>query len=224
MTTLENAAAVLKLFSQRQITHGQGGISFTEVVERMRLPKSTVSRLLQTMESQGLLERDPQSRQYHIGYLLLGVASHYLSTPLVESATAAMMQLNQLTFCTGYISVLEGRKNWVMRTLLVMVLLSVLGAIIGVQLITTLGVTPNTSIIGALIAMLLARIPLRMFQRYRSIHTQNLAQTVISSATFGAANSLLMPIAVPYVMGQPQLILPMFCGVAAGCLPVVTAV
>lgn len=103
-------------------------------------------------------------------------------------------------------------------TLLVMVLLSVVGAIIGVQLITTLGVTPNTSIIGALIAMLLARIPLRMFQRYRSIHTQNLAQTVISSATFGAANSLLMPIAVPYVMGQPQLILPMFCGVAAAML------
>lgn len=103
-------------------------------------------------------------------------------------------------------------------TLLVMVLLSVIGAIIGVQLITTLGVTPNTSIIGALFAMLLARIPLQMFQRYRSIHTQNLAQTVISSATFGAANSLLMPIAVPYVMGQPQLIMPMFCGVAAAML------
>lgn len=46
-------------------------------------------------------------------------------------------------------------------TLLVMALLSVVGAIIGVQLITTLGVTPNTSIIGALIAMLLARIPLQ---------------------------------------------------------------
>ncbi|MGO2465227.1 MAG: OPT/YSL family transporter [Serratia proteamaculans] len=103
-------------------------------------------------------------------------------------------------------------------TLLVMVLLSIVGAIIGVQLITTLGVTPNTSIIGALLAMLLARIPLQMFQRYRSVHTQNLAQTVISSATFGAANSLLMPIAVPYVMGQPQLILPMFCGVAAAML------
>ena len=103
-------------------------------------------------------------------------------------------------------------------TLLVMVMISIVGAIIGVQLITTMGVTPNTSIIGALIAMLLARIPLRMFQRYRSIHTQNLAQTVISSATFGAANSLLMPIAVPYVMGQPQLILPMFCGVAAAML------
>src|SRR5476651_641724 len=97
-------------------------------------------------------------------------------------------------------------------TLLVMILLSILGVIIGVQLITTLGVTPSSDLIGALFAMLLARIPMQAFQRYRSIHTQNLAQTVISSATFGAANSLLMPIAIPYVMGQPQLILPMFVG------------
>lgn len=103
-------------------------------------------------------------------------------------------------------------------TIVVLLLLSVLGAIIGVQLLTTLGVTPNTSIIGALLAMLLARIPLKAFQRYRSIHTQNLAQTAISSATFGAANSLLMPIAVPWVMGQPQLILPMFVGVSAAML------
>lgn len=103
-------------------------------------------------------------------------------------------------------------------TLTVMILLSILGAIIGVQLITTLGVTPNTSIIGALFAMLLARVPMKAFQRYRSIHTQNLAQTVISSATFGAANSLLMPIAIPYVMGQPQLILPMFFGVSVAML------
>ena len=65
-------------------------------------------------------------------------------------------------------------------TIVVLLLLSVLGAIIGVQLLTTLGVTPNTSIIGALLAMLLARIPLKAFQRYRSIHTQNLAQTAIS--------------------------------------------
>ncbi len=70
---------------------------------------------------------------------------------------------------------------------LMLVLLSVAGAIIGVQLITTIGVTPNTSIIGALFAMLLARIPLQWFRRYRSVEVQNLAQTAISSATFGNA-------------------------------------
>jgi uncharacterized oligopeptide transporter (OPT) family protein len=103
-------------------------------------------------------------------------------------------------------------------TLVLLVLLSVFGAIIGIQLLTSLGVTPNTSIIGALVAMIIARVPLALFARFRSIHEQNLAQSAISSATFGAANSLLLPIAVPYLMGRPDLVLPMFIGVGFAML------
>ncbi|HEJ7262873.1 TPA: helix-turn-helix domain-containing protein, partial [Serratia marcescens] len=51
MTTLENAAAVLKLFSQQRVMHGQPGIAFSDVVDQLALPKSTVSRLLQSMEN-----------------------------------------------------------------------------------------------------------------------------------------------------------------------------
>ncbi|MFX7732109.1 hypothetical protein ABTK10_21495, partial [Acinetobacter baumannii] len=75
--------------------------------------------------------------------------------------------------------------------------------------LTTLGITPNTSIVGALAAMALARIPLQIFRRYRSTHVQNLVQSAISSATFGAANSLLLPIGIPYALGRPDLIVPM---------------
>jgi uncharacterized oligopeptide transporter (OPT) family protein len=103
-------------------------------------------------------------------------------------------------------------------TLVLLVVLSVFGAVIGTQLILQLGVTPNTSIIGALVAMLLARIPLSIFARYRSIHVQNLAQSAISAATFGAANSLLLPIGVPFLLGRPDLILPMLIGAALSML------
>jgi uncharacterized oligopeptide transporter (OPT) family protein len=103
-------------------------------------------------------------------------------------------------------------------TLILIMALSVFGAIIGLQLLTTLGVTPNTSMVGALVAISLARIPLGLFQRYRSIHVQNLAQSAISAATFGAANSLLLPISIPFVLGRPDLILPMFAGVACAML------
>jgi uncharacterized oligopeptide transporter (OPT) family protein len=91
---------------------------------------------------------------------------------------------------------------------------AVIGAIIGMQIVTTLGVTPNTAIIGALVAMLIARIPLTIFKKYKSIHRQNLVQTSISSATFGAANSLLIPIGIPFAMGTPELIVPMLIGAA----------
>jgi uncharacterized oligopeptide transporter (OPT) family protein len=96
--------------------------------------------------------------------------------------------------------------------------LCLFGAVIGVQLILQLGITPNTSIIGALVAMLLARVPLANFARYRSIHVQNLAQSAISAATFGAANSLLLPIGVPFLLGRSDLILPMLVGAALSML------
>ncbi|GBF11208.1 OPT/YSL family transporter [Tepidibacillus sp. HK-1] len=92
------------------------------------------------------------------------------------------------------------------------IIISIFGAIIGMQLITSLGITPNTSIIGALIAMVIARIPMQMFYKYKSLDNQNLVQTTISAATFGAANSLLIPIGLPYVLGMPELIIPMLIG------------
>jgi uncharacterized oligopeptide transporter (OPT) family protein len=100
----------------------------------------------------------------------------------------------------------------------VTLVLSVVGAIIGVQILTTLGVTPNTSIIGVLVAILISRIPLPFFRRFRSVHRQNLVQTNISSASFGAANSLLVPIGVPVLIGRPDLLVPMLVGATLGML------
>ena len=103
-------------------------------------------------------------------------------------------------------------------TFALLIVLAIFGAIIGIQLILQLGVTPNTSIIGALVAMILARLPLKLFARYRSVHVQNLAQSNISAATFGAANSLLVPIGVPFLLGRGDLILPMLVGAALAML------
>lgn len=102
--------------------------------------------------------------------------------------------------------------------LILTVLLSVFGALIGIQIIATLGITPSTSLLGALVAMTLSRIPLTIFRGFRNVHAQNLAQTSISSATFGAANSLFLPIGIPFLFGQPSMIMPMLIGVAAAML------
>ncbi len=103
-------------------------------------------------------------------------------------------------------------------TLVLLTVLCVVGAIIGMQLLVTLGVTANTSIVGALVAMGLARVPLRACARYRSIHVQNLAQSAISAATFGAGNSLLLPIGIPFLLGRGDLVLPLLGGVALAML------
>ncbi len=86
------------------------------------------------------------------------------------------------------------------------------GAIVGLELIVNTGVTPNTSIVGALFAILISRIPIAIFNRYKSIHAQNLVQTSISGATFSAANCMILPIGVPVIMGHPELMFPMLFG------------
>jgi uncharacterized oligopeptide transporter (OPT) family protein len=98
-------------------------------------------------------------------------------------------------------------------SLLLIAPLCVVGAIVGTQLIVTLGITTNTSLIGALAGMALGRLPFAVSRHYRSVHVQNLAQSAISAATFGAGNALLLPIGIPFVMGMPELILPMLLGV-----------
>ncbi len=112
----------------------------------------------------------------------------------------------------------EHPKVFEPATFCLLVVLAIFGAIIGVQLLVSLGVTPNTAIIGAMAAMIVARVPLKFFGHYRSIHVQNLAQSTTSAATFGAANSLLLPIAIPYLFGRPDMVLPMFAGVSLAML------
>lgn len=104
------------------------------------------------------------------------------------------------------------RKSFNLTFIIVSALMAVFGSIIGIQLIVSLGITPNTSIIGVLIAIIIARIPIRWFLQFRNIHNQNLIQTTISAATFGAANSLMIPIGIPYVLGMPELVWPMLFG------------
>ncbi|NLW22176.1 MAG: OPT family oligopeptide transporter [Tissierellia bacterium] len=97
--------------------------------------------------------------------------------------------------------------------LIVNIITSVLGVIIGMELIVRIGISTNTSIIGALVAILISYIPLKIFQPFKSIYAQNMIQTNISGATFSAANSMLLPIGIPYVIGRPDLVTPMLIGV-----------
>ena len=103
-------------------------------------------------------------------------------------------------------------------TLIPAVLLGVLGIVIGAELLTRVGITPNTSVIGAIVAMAAARIPLRALGKLRSVHRQNLMQTVISGATFGGANALLLPAGILWLFGRTDLVPVMLIGSAIGLL------
>lgn len=106
----------------------------------------------------------------------------------------------------------EHPKAYAPHILILNIVMSVLGAIIGLELIVRTGVAPNTSIVGALFAIIISRIPIAILKKYQSIHCQNLIQTSISGATFSAANCFLLPIITGTPMGRMDLMYPMLIG------------
>jgi uncharacterized oligopeptide transporter (OPT) family protein len=96
------------------------------------------------------------------------------------------------------------------------VLMGALGIIIGAELLTRVGITPNTSVIGAIVAMAVSRIPIMMLRNLKSVHRQNLIQTVISGATFGGANAVLLPMGILWLFGRTDLVWVMLIGAAIG--------
>lgn len=93
-------------------------------------------------------------------------------------------------------------------------ILSILSAIVCMQILGKIGVSANTSILGAIFAMLASRIPLKSMKKFRNMERQNYVQTVTSGAGFAASNCALTAIAILFVMGNNQAILPM----AFGCI------
>ena len=96
--------------------------------------------------------------------------------------------------------------------MVVSIIVSVFSAIICMQIISRIGFTPNTSIIGALIAMTLARIPFAHMSKFRSLDRQNLVQTMTSGAGFAAANCTLLAVGIMYAFGDMSLIIQMLIG------------
>ena len=97
--------------------------------------------------------------------------------------------------------------------LIVSSVICILGCIVGMQLQLHTGTTPDTSVVGAIFAILISQIPLRWFRQFKNIHRQNLVQTATSGATFASANCMLLTIGIPVIMGWPELMFPMLIGV-----------
>jgi DNA-binding IclR family transcriptional regulator len=102
--SVRRAAALLREF-------GGGGIELgvSELGRRLDLHKSTVSRLLATLESEGLLERAPGSEKYRLGREIRRLALHMQPGGDVRTVTRPFLEeLAEATRETTNLAVLEG--------------------------------------------------------------------------------------------------------------------
>ncbi len=89
--SIDRAFAVL-----RSLTSGPAGV--TEIADRVGLPKSTVSRLLSTLEELGAVEQVAAGGDYRVGWAMLELAAAARpGRSLVSVARPHLAELNRLT-------------------------------------------------------------------------------------------------------------------------------
>jgi DNA-binding IclR family transcriptional regulator len=111
MSALDNAIEILRCFSP-----SQPEISNADVIRLTGKPKSSTSRLLRQLKECGLLEQDAATRRYRPGLLVFELGRlHRTDNDFVAATEARLRAVCAATGHTGYVAVLDGAEQVVLR-------------------------------------------------------------------------------------------------------------
>jgi len=102
----QNYPTILRgLIVLEKVVHAKRPVSATELIEQLDLPKPTVNRILQRLEEEGLLQREPIRRRYMPGprtqEMALGVISNKtLGAPRHAILQALSDEIGETSNCT----------------------------------------------------------------------------------------------------------------------------
>ncbi|TEU12081.1 MAG: IclR family transcriptional regulator [Anaerolineales bacterium] len=104
LRSVDRAIAVLKAFSEEKPELG-----VTELSRQLKLPKSTVYRLLASLHREGIVDQDPETEKYRLGIELVHLAGLVLkqidvrqvARPYLQSLAEASEETVNLTVLTG---------------------------------------------------------------------------------------------------------------------------
>ena len=102
---LARGLEILRLFSR-----DRRAIAPPEMAKELGIPRSTVFRLVQTLEQMGFLERTEGGHAYRLGVAVLGLGFEYLaSLEITELARPVLEQLRDDTGLTTHLVIRDGR-------------------------------------------------------------------------------------------------------------------
>lgn len=115
--SVDRALDILSCFSQEKLV-----LSLTEIAQEVRISKSTVHRLLATLESKRFLSRDNSTGKYHLGFRFLEMASQAFedvdqqwALPYLEHLAEQFGETVDLAILDGdhviYLQVIESNKR-----------------------------------------------------------------------------------------------------------------
>lgn len=103
--SVQRAAAIMRSFTEMEPE-----LSVMELSRRLNLHKSTISRMLSTLQYEGLVERNPETGRYRLGLGLISLAGVALGR--LNARVAAQPYLDELVAATQEtlnVAVLDGR-------------------------------------------------------------------------------------------------------------------
>ncbi|WP_029003081.1 IclR family transcriptional regulator [Azorhizobium doebereinerae] len=111
MSALGTAVDILRCFSE-----ARPELSFAEIMAATGLPKSSTSRMLRALREARLLEQDEVTRRFRPGLLTFELGRLYRAhDDLIGRAETALKEVCARTGHTGYIAVLDGCDQMVLR-------------------------------------------------------------------------------------------------------------
>lgn len=111
MSSLESAIRILHCLSPETPC-----LRVSELSERLKIPKSTVSRLLKTLSDGGVLDRNDDTREYVAGPVALRLGGLYLAKhDLLDMVDEEVCRLVQQFGFTGYVAVLDRAEAVILR-------------------------------------------------------------------------------------------------------------
>src|SRR5713101_199916 len=86
--SVDRAAALLKA-----VANSRQPLTVVELASQVGLNRSTAWRLLATLDAHGLVERDPATQRYSVGYAIIQIAAGGDYDALVRRAHPVLQQL-----------------------------------------------------------------------------------------------------------------------------------
>jgi DNA-binding IclR family transcriptional regulator len=106
VASIDRALTILEI-----VSHSKKGLTNSEVSRRLKLPKSTVSYILRTLQQRGYLYKDEPSGRYRLSAKLFSVGSEALrGLELHDVALPVLQDLVDKTGLAGHLAILDGRE------------------------------------------------------------------------------------------------------------------
>lgn len=93
----------------RHIAEGNTVINMSETAKTLKINRTTLLRLLHTLETEGFVERRPEGAGYQVGMALLGIAARSLfSQDVVRVSVPILTHVAEVVRLSAHLGVLDG--------------------------------------------------------------------------------------------------------------------